>query len=763
MKKASKISPRIREALIAAGAALILLLAMITWPIDQTIWILQSRLASFEASGEIGFVGAEEDLANPAFPERRLELAMALDQIAKSDVERVYIDVVFTRPSTADHALRAAMERLGDRLYLVTSYETGPDGKDHLRTSLKALSEGLNTVGKSNLINSWGYVWNAPFTMEEHGSAQVSLPVSMATDTSPSKRGNLPINYSFRLSSIPTFSIGDLVSTPSGSPPIIGAKVLLIGNADETARDFINIPGYIDVPSSIAQIYAAETLKAGKTLHINAFTILTLCIAITCAALVSPWRHLSRRIVITITICLITLALIASSLGIRVDIASSLAFLTIYALIRAKNAWQNRIEMIDTRTGLPTFTALEANDATAHRNHTLIVGKIHRLEDVKRTLPEDLHGEYINKVVERLRLKSEDQTFYIDKGHCLAWCFPERDPGLIQDHLEGLRALLSAPLQVGGKLVDIGMTFSFDVSPSENMAKRISAAVAVVEQTTEAHNPITATAFTTEEDLLWNISLQARIDAALGNGEIYLAYQPKILIETGDMIGVEALVRWKDPQRGHIPPDLFIRQCESVGRMMDLTKFVLRHACLAGQEFQARGRLIPVAVNISATLLHNREIVSAVHEVLRETGFDPALLTLEVTETYRISSLEKADGVLHELLSIGLKISMDDFGVGAASFEALLHLPFSELKIDRLFVSRIVDDAKARSIVGNVLRMGKELRIIVVAEGVETAATLALLKKLGCVVAQGFGLAMPMLAKEVFEFQAPERILTART
>lgn len=744
-----------REALAAAALAFVLLLAMITSPIDQFVWTLQSRLASFEASGEIVFVGAEEDLANPAFPERRRELARALDRLAESDVERVYVDVVFDRPSPADTELRSAMERLGDRLYLVQSYETGPNGEDDLRRSIPELGNGIGQVGKSNYINFLGYVWNAPFTMAQHGNPIASLPVSMMGAAPAMAEYDFPINYGFKLSSIPMLKLGEvaLSDTDLDLARDVGGRVVLIGNADKTAHNMIDIPGHIDVPRSLVQIYAAETLKSSRTVHIGGLAILALCAAGVCAALATRLRQWSRRIVAVVGTGLLAAVVIASNLGVRMDVAPSMVFLVLYILLRAKNAWRNQIVLTDPLTNLPTFAALEADTSIARENPVLIVGKIQRLEEVKRTLSEDLHGEYINRIVERLRLKSEDQTFYIDHGHCLAWYFHERDPRLIKDHLEGLRALLSAPLQVGGRLVDVSMTFSFDVSPSQNISKRLAAAVAAVEQTTEAHNPITTTEFASEEDLLWNISLQARIDAALENGEIYVVYQPKILIETGDIVGVEALVRWNDPVRGHIPPDLFIRQCESAGRMLHLTRHVLRQACLAGKDFDIHGRALPVAVNVSATLLHNWEIVGAVRDVLNETAFDPALLTLEVTETYRISSLQTAHEVLADLSTLSLKISMDDFGVGAASFEALLQLPFGELKIDRLFVSKIVDNTKAREIVRHILQLGRELRIIVVAEGVEDPATLAMLKKLGCLVAQGFGIAPPMLAGEILEFQ----------
>src|SRR5690606_22744851 len=197
------------------------------------------------------------------------------------------------------------------------------------------------------------------------------------------------------------------------------------------------------------------------------------------------------------------------------------------------------------------------------------------------------------------------------------------------------------------------------------------------------------------------------------------------------------------------------RQCESAGRMLHLTRFVMREACLAGKDFEAEGRILPIAVNISATLLHDWAIVNTLREVLAETHFAPDRLTLEITETYRISSFETAGAVMAEISALGPKISMDDFGVGAASFEALLRLPFGELKIDRLFVSQVTDNARARGIVKNVLKLGKDLRIIVVAEGVENAATLKMLKELGCVVAQGFGLFRPMRARDILESQRP--------
>jgi EAL domain-containing protein (putative c-di-GMP-specific phosphodiesterase class I)/CHASE2 domain-containing sensor protein len=759
VNKAPRFDARIREVIAATAVALVLLLTNIVGPLDQVVWGIQSRLHPFEPSGEIVFIGTNGEFGDYRFPERRRELAHALDRLANTKAARVYVNFTFERSSNsaADEELRSAMRRLGSRLYLVQSYETAVNGVDRLHETIPELGAGIRQVGEATYFNYLGYAWDVPFTMAEHGSTLPSLPASMAGTAGPSGE-TFPVNYGFRRSTIPNLDLDDVATgavTADDLDRAVSGRILLIGNADPSGRNAVDIPGYKNVPKSLVQVYAAETLKAGLTGHIGSFPILAFCVLALCLALCRPLSRWAGVVALALTIGLPAAVIAAALFGIRIDVAPSIAFFAVYWLLRVQTNLRNRQSLVDPGSGLPTFAALEADGSVAREQPTIVVGKIHRLDDIKRTLPEELHSEYLNRVVERLRLNARDQTFYIGQGHYLAWCVPERDLRLLRDHLEGLRALLSAPLVVGGEPVDVSMTFSIDTSPSSSTAKRLASAVAAVEQTSEAHNPIAATQIESDEDLLWSISLQARIDAAMENGEIYLVYQPKVLIETGDVVGLEALVRWDDPQRGPIAPDLFIRQCESAGRMLHLTRFVMREACLAGKDFEAEGRILPIAVNISATLLHDWAIVHTLREVLAETHFAPERLTLEITETYRISSFETAGAVMAEISEIGPKISMDDFGVGAASFEALLRLPFGELKIDRLFVAEVTNNAKARGIVKSALKLGKDLRIIVVAEGVENAATLKMLKELGCVVAQGFGLFRPMRAEDILEFQKP--------
>jgi EAL domain-containing protein (putative c-di-GMP-specific phosphodiesterase class I) len=373
----------------------------------------------------------------------------------------------------------------------------------------------------------------------------------------------------------------------------------------------------------------------------------------------------------------------------------------------------------------------------------VVVAKVHRFDEVLSSLPAKHHGEYVRQVADRLRIADEDLVIYSNGGRYLAWMQQADDEEQLRAHLSGLRAVLAHPLDVSGTAVDVGITFGADATAEDDASRKIAAAASAAERTTEAHNPVLLARESSEADRLWNVSLQAKIDQALGSGEIYVVYQPQFDLRTGTMFGAEALVRWDDCERGPISPAYFIEQCEQVGRMDALTKKVFQEAIgsvasspLAEMDFQ-------LSINVSAILLHDLRVVDMLAEVLSSCPFPASRLTLEITETSRISDYDNARVVMDQLRALGVRLSIDDFGVGATSMETLLLLPFDELKIDRMFVSRVRDSAKARSIVESLVRLGADLGITTIAEGVEDAETLSTLKEVRCDAAQGYFLGRP--------------------
>ena len=227
---------------------------------------------------------------------------------------------------------------------------------------------------------------------------------------------------------------------------------------------------------------------------------------------------------------------------------------------------------------------------------------------------------------------------------------------------------------------------------------------------------------------------------AIPRGEFYLAFQPQKDIRDGRVIGFEALLRWKHPTRGEVPPSEFIPVAEESGIILQIGEWVLRTAC---SEAASWTEPLTIAVNVSAVQIHNATFAHVVHEILFETGLAPGRLELEITETALVRDLNRALATLRRIKILGVRIAMDDFGTGYSSLSNLRAFPFDKIKIDRSFIRSVNINEQAAAIVRSVLGLGRALRLPVLAEGVETNAELDFLAGELCDEAQGYLLGKP--------------------
>jgi EAL domain-containing protein (putative c-di-GMP-specific phosphodiesterase class I) len=245
------------------------------------------------------------------------------------------------------------------------------------------------------------------------------------------------------------------------------------------------------------------------------------------------------------------------------------------------------------------------------------------------------------------------------------------------------------------------------------------------------------------------LQLEAELHTAIEEGQLTVHYQPQFDVRNGAVVGVEALVRWEHPRLGQLPPDEFIPLAEETGLIVPLGRQVLGVATRQAAEWQ---RFCPqglrVAVNVSARQFLDPALTADIESALAESGLDAALLDIEVTETATLQHAREADAVLARLRSVGVAVSLDDFGTGFSSLSQLRVLPISRLKIDRSFVSDIEVSASSAAIVSTVIDLGRALGLGVVAEGVETQEQLEFLRRRHCHEVQGFLLARPMPAEE---------------
>jgi diguanylate cyclase (GGDEF)-like protein/PAS domain S-box-containing protein len=239
---------------------------------------------------------------------------------------------------------------------------------------------------------------------------------------------------------------------------------------------------------------------------------------------------------------------------------------------------------------------------------------------------------------------------------------------------------------------------------------------------------------------------------ALERDQLRLEYQPVVSLTNFQVVGVEALLRWHHPERGEIPPSEFIPIAEENGLIEPIGRWVLESACRQAAEwYSARPDAAPIgmSVNLSAVQVARRTLPGVVRAALTSTGLDPACLSLEITETVMVRDADGLKDILHALKALGVRLVLDDFGTGYSSLSYLTRLPLDVLKVDRSFVDGLGSDARDTAITETIIAMSRALSLDVVAEGVETAAQVNELSRLGCALAQGFHFSGAVPAAEI--------------
>src|ERR1700733_771853 len=312
---------------------------------------------------------------------------------------------------------------------------------------------------------------------------------------------------------------------------------------------------------------------------------------------------------------------------------------------------------------------------------------------------------------------------------------------------------LRAPYLLGKKdcnvTVGIGIsTFPADGSDSQTLLKAADVAMYRAKET--GRNNYQYYLPSMNVHTVERLELESDLRRALERGEFFLHYQPKVEVSSGLITGVEALLRWKHPVRGLVPPMDFIPLAEETGLIVPIGEWVLATACARTNCWQGRGLpKLSVAVNLSARQFADSMLLEKLTQIIQDSGLDPAHLELEITESVVMANGECAVAVLDKLKSIGVQIAIDDFGTGYSSLAYLKRFPIDTLKVDRSFIRDIPADSGDMKITRAIIAMAHGLRLKVVAEGVETAEQLQFLRSLSCDAVQGYFLYRPLREDEV--------------
>ncbi|WP_143447395.1 bifunctional diguanylate cyclase/phosphodiesterase [Kineosporia sp. R_H_3] len=423
----------------------------------------------------------------------------------------------------------------------------------------------------------------------------------------------------------------------------------------------------------------------------------------------------------------------------------------------------------DALTGLPNRAlladrfeqALGAGAESGMRTGLLLID-LDRFKEVNDTLGHHVGDELLIQVSRRLAstVRAGDTVARLG-GDEFAVLLPAiGDANSALGVAESLHEALTAPFVVTGADLDVDASIGVVLSGRDGNDASVLLQRADIAMYAAKHSGLPVAVYDpgADHNSPQRLSMLADLRRALaGDDELCLVYQPKIDLRTGDVCGVEALLRWQHPTHGSISPEAFIPLAENTGLIGLVAATVLRLAVAQAARWAAAGQPLQIAVNLSARNLLDERLVPLVEDLLASEHVSAGLLKLEVTETAIMADPERARSTLGRLSSLGIALSIDDFGVGYTSLAQLKRLPISELKIDRTFVQAMATETSDRMIVRSVVELGHNLGLTCVAEGVESEEALRTLIGYSCDVAQGYHLCHPLAASafDVWRTQWP--------
>ncbi len=437
----------------------------------------------------------------------------------------------------------------------------------------------------------------------------------------------------------------------------------------------------------------------------------------------------------------------------------------VVAAARTQVAFRQLLRMADLRrqastdplTGLPNRRALYARAEARlaegdDRRQALLLLDLDRFKEVNDSLGHQTGDEMLIQVGARLgeRLRAGDLLVRLG-GDEFAVLVDGAGPDRAAAVADSLCAALADPFALEGIAVHSSVSIGIALFPDDGrdlgtLLRKADVAMYKAKATGAGHH-----AFGGRDDAEFAERLRTteELRTALTSDQLVLHYQPKVDLRTGAVAGVEALVRWDHPTRGLLHPHAFLDIVGDAGLMRSMTRVVLQIALDQAAVWQAQGRRLTVAVNLSASSMIDTGLPDEVADMLLTRRLAPAALQLEITEGFLMADRERARNVLARLRESGVQISIDDFGTGYSSLSYLRELPIDELKLDRSFILPMVGDARAAALVASTIDLAHSLGLRMVAEGVETRAEITELARMGCDQAQGYYTSRPVSASEL--------------
>lgn len=742
MKKAWA-SARFRIVFWATLTGLLCGISGVGLPFEDAISSMRDYLRRHPSSGQIAMVLQDSRTLDElgTIDVSRADDAVVVDALFRAGAKRIFFDRTLRSDNTNDgnRRLIAVLKKYPGRVYLGAMPNNDVAGGNfagevpaqEFREHARVVS-GMGLNHPFNLNYSWPYSSNSPI------GVLPSLPAAIAgVEDGPDELFQPDFSIDYR--TIPSLSYFDVL-TKRFDRKLVRGKDIIVAPGSVAYNDIHSLPGAQGyVPGGYFHAIAAETLSRGLPMRLGWLPPFLLVFVIVVSG-VGRGRVLDIYRFTGLALVLIAAPFVLNYINVQVDIFPALAVAAV-AVFRMRNL--DRVEVAgetNAGSGLPSVQALRNFEAMSSK--ILVALKIRNYGAIIGSFAEHVEAQVANEIVRRIRISDQDVVVYHEGGMFL-WLSNIRSTFDLFDNLEGLHRIVQNGIQVGGMDIDLSFNCGIDSEFDRSVSSRVASAMQSAEEAVR-NDELFYQHDSRKHEAQWEISLLTQLDRAIDNGEVWVAYQPKLDVKRNDITGAEALVRWTHPERGPISPEKFIRIAEEFHRIERITRFVINDAVRAAVEMADRGHDFSISVNISAQLLRNPSLPGMISEILAFHGLPPEKLVLEITETDRLDRSSRTFQMLQRLVQTGLRLSIDDFGTGNATIDYLRYLPAAEVKIDKVFVQAMESNKDDNLLVQSIIEMAHSLDRVVVAEGVETGTALEMLKTMGCDVIQGYYVSRPV-------------------
>ncbi len=735
-------SKRARVAMAAIAFGLVSALIDLPLPAEDFYRGVRAEVRSRPAPQDIAMIAIDDKTLNAynGEPPSRFADSRLIDNLSDLGVDRITFDRA--QASVGDRAsnkvLLDTLKRHEGKVWfgIVPRHEIGFQVVDEI-LPLPLFREHVQFASMSGRGNPFGLSVSFPTSVEAAGRKHPSLSAALAEYTGP-ERMYRP-DYAFDPRTIPTFSYIDVLEGRVSRKDLAGKNVI-IGEANYLSSDFFVLPlRNGKIPGGYFHIMGAHTLKRGVPVDLMWFPALLIVAA--AIVWVARGRSKSGGALGFVAAGLLLLPFLLDDFGVNMDIMPALLGV-IWAAIgfqRINSKYYSRNVDAMTTTAISSSKPSEDCDVYAL--------KIANLAELSEDWSARETGDFVNTLITYVKGPGEvgDVAFERD---LLVWLAPRMNTAELELHADGLALMLKTAINHDWQSSNSAPALGIDTNHDLPVALRIKKAMQVADEAANRGVRFIINDAAHLEARNYRLELIRVLERGLRDRDIGVAYQPKIDLASGRIVGAETLIRWRPDGGDFVNPQELVLAAEAGDRINELTLVVMETALVEGKQAIALDPRFKLAVNMSAKSLSDTHLLFEIMTMLGRYNFPAENLTLELTETAKLEDQRIAPQIA-ALKARGIGLSIDDFGTGQSNLEYIEKLPSSELKIDKRFVQHMATSEESRAVVRATIEIAHSLGKIVVAEGVEDIAVASALKAMGCDQAQGYlfsrAIAMPAL------------------